>query len=79
MADKNYGKSKMESPCKNVCLIHPDNKLCIGCFRSITEIANWSKYTHSQKSKINSELNERASVFKNKRKGGRKRRLKINI
>ena len=31
------------SPCINVCRIDPVNGLCQGCYRSLDEIAAWSR------------------------------------
>jgi uncharacterized protein len=33
--------SPIESPCNKVCVVHPVQKLCIGCGRSLDEIARW--------------------------------------
>jgi len=46
------------SPCINICKLD-ENKICIGCYRSIDEIANWTKYTDEQKLQINDELENR--------------------
>lgn len=44
-------KSEVKSPCRNVCTL--DNKgKCVGCFRTIEEIANWSLYPDSDKRKV---------------------------
>lgn len=41
----------VKSPCRNVCTL--DNKgKCVGCFRTIEEIANWSLYPDSDKRKV---------------------------
>lgn len=31
------------SPCINICKMDPQSGLCIGCFRTIEEIAGWSQ------------------------------------
>lgn len=33
----------LPSPCISVCTMHVDTKLCEGCFRTIEEIATWSR------------------------------------
>lgn len=30
------------SPCINICRMDPDTGLCIGCLRTLDEIARWS-------------------------------------
>jgi predicted Fe-S protein YdhL (DUF1289 family) len=41
----------MISPCVNVCKVN-ENGICIGCYRTTDEIANWSKYTDKQRLEI---------------------------
>lgn len=45
----------VNSPCINICKLD-ENKICIGCLRTIDQIANWTKYTDEQKIKINNKL-----------------------
>lgn len=37
----------IESPCVASCRLNAD-KLCVGCFRHITEIVDWNKRTDSE-------------------------------
>lgn len=48
----------LTSPCINICKLD-ENKICIGCYRTIDEIANWTKYTDKVKLQIISELENR--------------------
>ena len=32
----------IESPCNKICTLDPASGLCIGCGRSLAEIARWS-------------------------------------
>lgn len=32
----------IESPCVNICSIDPKTRICMGCWRSLDEIAGWS-------------------------------------
>jgi len=50
----------VRSPCINICKLN-ENKICIGCHRTIDEIANWTKYTEKEKIKIiqNIQKNDR--------------------
>ena len=40
-----WDRAEPESPCTKVCTIHPDTRLCLGCRRSLDEIAAWSGMT----------------------------------
>ena len=31
------------SPCRNICVMHEPSGLCVGCGRTLDEIAAWSK------------------------------------
>ncbi len=46
------------SPCINICKLD-ENKICIGCYRTLDEIANWTKYTDEQKQAVITQLQSR--------------------
>lgn len=35
-------REPVASPCVNVCALSTDGRYCLGCFRSLEEIARWS-------------------------------------
>ncbi|MBL8446131.1 MAG: DUF1289 domain-containing protein [Zoogloeaceae bacterium] len=39
----------VESPCINVCRMDPRSGLCEGCFRTLDEIAGWSRASDADK------------------------------
>lgn len=39
------------SPCINICKLDKDN-ICIGCYRTIKEIASWGKLTLKEKQQV---------------------------
>lgn len=41
----------VKSPCINYCVLSKD-KICMGCFRTIEEIKNWSKMTNEEKTNV---------------------------
>jgi len=41
-----------ESPCTKVCKIN-EKKFCVGCGRSLNEIAGWRTYTDAEKHQAN--------------------------
>ena len=41
----------IKSPCINICKLDA-NKICTGCYRTIDEIANWTKCTDHTKAQI---------------------------
>jgi predicted Fe-S protein YdhL (DUF1289 family) len=38
----NQNKDQVQSPCVESCILN-DKKICVGCFRSIEEIAQWQQ------------------------------------
>ncbi|MCT4557306.1 MAG: DUF1289 domain-containing protein [Pelagimonas sp.] len=69
-----WKRDEIESPCINICVIHPESRICTGCYRSIDEITAWSKMAPDARSKIMAELPQRAGQLK-QRRGGRAAKL----
>lgn len=69
-----WQRNEVESPCIQICVIHPKTRLCTGCLRSIDEISAWSKMTPEARHLIMNELPARGGELK-KRRGGRSARL----
>ena len=74
MSSKVWARNEIESPCVKICVIHPSERLCTGCHRTIEEISAWSRLPQIERDKIINELPERASKLK-KRRGGRAARI----
>ena len=56
-------RNKPGSPCINVCQLDPVTQLCIGCYRTIEEIAGWMTYTDDQRATINNALSARRAKY----------------
>ncbi|MCC5961222.1 MAG: DUF1289 domain-containing protein [Rhodobacteraceae bacterium] len=74
MSDAVWKRDEIESPCINVCVIHPESRLCTGCLRSIDEISQWSRMTPQARQSVMADLPGRQALI-SKRRGGRKGRL----
>jgi len=68
--DEVWKRDEVESPCVKVCVVHPTERLCVGCLRSIDEIARWSRMTPDERREVMSDLPDRAPRLR-RRKGGR--------
>lgn len=44
------------SPCINVCRIDAASQLCLGCARTLDEIARWSQLPNSERQRIVDQL-----------------------
>lgn len=72
--DAIWQRDEIQSPCVNICVIHPQTRLCTGCLRSIDEIRDWSSMSPDTRHQIMLDLPTRESQHK-KRRGGRAARL----
>lgn len=70
-----WTRDEIESPCVRICVVHPEARICTGCFRTIDEISQWSKMSREDRREIMEALPDRASLLR-KRRGGRSARLK---
>lgn len=58
----------IQSPCNKVCTVDGDSGLCIGCFRSIEEVATWAVISPAQRKDIMRTLRAReAQIAPDKR------------
>jgi predicted Fe-S protein YdhL (DUF1289 family) len=55
----------IESPCNKICTVLGEH--CIGCGRTLAEIANWIGYSDGERARIMAELPERLASL---REGG---------
>jgi predicted Fe-S protein YdhL (DUF1289 family) len=69
-----WARDEIESPCIKVCVVHPEERICTGCLRSIDEITRWSKMTQAERRDVMAALPDRAGALK-RRRGGRAARL----
>jgi len=71
MNDEVWRREPVESPCIKLCVVHPEARLCLGCYRSIEEITAWSRYSAEERRRIMEALPERAGLVAPTRRGGR--------
>jgi len=72
--DDVWKRNEIASPCVKLCVVHPEERICVGCFRSIEEISGWSRMTQEERAAVMEELPARAPRLA-KRRGGRMGRL----
>ena len=49
----------MKSPCVKVCQMDPRRGLCLGCRRTLDEIARWAGMSHAECGRVMAELASR--------------------
>ena len=55
------------SPCRNVCRMHEASGHCVGCGRTLDEIALWSVLDDDDKRAVWVELGERRVIWRQRR------------
>ena len=48
--------SDVPSPCNRICILDPATQVCIGCFRTLDEIARWSGMDEDEKARVVADL-----------------------
>jgi len=71
--DEIWRRAEPDSPCKKICVMHPTARICIGCFRTIDEIAQWGRLDSNARRAILAELAGRETQLPKKRVGRAKR------
>lgn len=74
VTDDVWKRDEIASPCVKLCVVHPQARLCIGCYRTVEEIAGWSRMSAEERARLMAELPLRAPTLA-KRRGGRAARL----
>lgn len=54
------------SPCTRVCIVDGASGLCLGCLRTLPEIARWSRYTDAERAAIMAALPGRREPDQNR-------------
>lgn len=55
----------ISSPCVNICTLDPRRNLCLGCFRTIDEIAHWPSADDGWKRAVLARLDQRRRAESN--------------
>jgi predicted Fe-S protein YdhL (DUF1289 family) len=58
-ADSKANRPLMQTPCVKVCTIDARSGLCLGCGRTLDEIARWSSMSEAERARIMAELAQR--------------------
>jgi len=49
------------TPCVKVCAVDGESGLCLGCFRTLSEIADWGRLDDSERQRLMATLASRRS------------------
>lgn len=65
--DALWRRDEPQSPCVKVCVIHPREGICVGCLRTLDEIAAWGAMTAPDRQAVLDALPARAPRLKKRR------------
>ena len=54
------------SPCNKVCVVDPERRQCIGCWRTLAEIAAWGSMTDEEQRAVLNQLEQRRNNSQSK-------------
>ena len=74
MSEPVWKRDEIESPCVKVCVVHPVERICVGCLRTIDEIGGWGRMSPEERRAVMESLPERAPRLR-QRRGGRAARV----
>lgn len=55
-------EASLASPCNRICVMHPARQVCIGCGRTLDEIARWIDLSEVERARIMAELPSRLAA-----------------
>jgi predicted Fe-S protein YdhL (DUF1289 family) len=54
----------IETPCVKICVVDHNSGLCLGCGRTLGEIAGWSGLTGEERRRVMAELPQRLHAMR---------------
>ena len=62
--------SALATPCVKVCIVDGASSLCLGCFRTLSEIGGWSGLTDAERAAVMADLPARRARIDPVKLGG---------
>jgi predicted Fe-S protein YdhL (DUF1289 family) len=59
MSDRTGPPAPIRTPCVKVCVVDGESGLCLGCYRTLNEVAAWAQFTEAERELILAELPDR--------------------
>jgi uncharacterized protein len=54
----------IETPCIGVCTLDGESDICLGCLRSVAEIARWRRMTPLERTAVMADLPRRRALLR---------------
>lgn len=78
MTDDIWRRDEIESPCVKICVLHPEARICLGCYRTAEEIATWSRLAPEARRAVMAALPDRLALLPGRRGGRSGRQSRAN-
>lgn len=59
----------IKTPCIKVCVVDGESGLCLGCYRKLAEVAQWTRFSDAERETILEELPGRRSLIRPEKLG----------
>jgi predicted Fe-S protein YdhL (DUF1289 family) len=59
-----FAMANMLSPCIDVCTIDGATRLCVGCYRTLDEIAAWPRFSQEERAAVMASLAQRRETVR---------------
>jgi predicted Fe-S protein YdhL (DUF1289 family) len=59
----------IRTPCTKVCVVDGESGLCLGCFRTLGEVATWARLDDADRERIMAELPARRGLIRPEKLG----------
>jgi uncharacterized protein len=60
-ADSKLSRPLMQTPCVKICTLDARSGLCLGCGRTLDQIARWGSMSEAERARIMAELAQRGA------------------
>ncbi|WP_296595605.1 DUF1289 domain-containing protein [Phenylobacterium sp.] len=65
----NAPPAPIKTPCIKVCVVDGESGLCLGCYRRLSEVAAWARFSDEERDRILAELPDRRSLIRPEKLG----------
>lgn len=59
-------ETSIASPCSRICIVDPALKLCVGCGRTLDEIAGWIDHDNAWRASVIAQLPARLAAVRSR-------------
>jgi predicted Fe-S protein YdhL (DUF1289 family) len=56
MSESRQPPAPIKTPCIKACIVDGESGLCLGCFRTLAEVAGWARFSDDERERLMAEL-----------------------